>query len=143
MSLVNIKAEIKAILDALVSTNKLQVVYDYPIGQSDQYPYSVIETEGIQDDFLDSASNRVTYTFAISFFDALTEAISRSATENRLHVLCDNILHELRKKSNLTLNGDSVSLRITGVTWGYQGEATAPIRSFTIALEAEAIKSIL
>lgn len=104
MSLVNIKAEIKTMLDALVASNKLKIVYDYPVATSDDYPYSVIETESISDDFLDSVSNEVTYIFSIMFFDQLKDSDSRSTVENRLHVLCDNMLTEIRKKSNLTLN---------------------------------------
>lgn len=140
MSFDTIIPEIKALLDSLKAWTTLNEVYDYPLPSTDNFPHAVIERETRRDDFLDSVSNQVTYTFVIRLFDQDTDS---QAMEARLSTLVDDIYTELRKKTNITLNGDAVSFKISNTEWTWVEEAQFPMRLVNMFVEARSIESIV
>lgn len=91
---------IKAILDSLVSTTTLAVVYNYDAKTSDNYPYAEIIVSDASEEFLDTANNLSTKNFIIRVTDLSRDL---SNTEAKMRLLCDNIVAELRKEANETL----------------------------------------
>ena len=67
MSYYSIAEELKDILDTIVSAtnSNLAIAYDWDNQESEKYPFASLITKDATEEFLDTATNQVTYNFSI------------------------------------------------------------------------------
>ena len=91
---------LKAILDPLITTTTLTAVYNYDVKTYNTFPALSIVIWEWEETYLDTANNEANINFLIRIVDQNKDV---SSMEARMRTLVDNILVELRKKSNSTL----------------------------------------
>jgi hypothetical protein len=91
----------------LVASTKLASVYNYDVKTYNSVPCATITPLDITEISLDTATNIDTIPFRIRVVDKNKNV---SDMEARMRILADDILTELRKKTNITLNGTVVNV---------------------------------
>lgn len=133
----NIWLEIKNILNSLITTTTLTAVYNYDIKEINSFPIAKITTIDWEETVLDTANNEDNLNFKITVID---QNKSVENMETRMRLLVDNILSELRKKQNQTLNNTVCSFNMSFVWWWLDLEH--PMRVCEITLRCKTINII-
>lgn len=123
----NIWNALKTILDGLVATTKINVVYNYDKTQHSSLPAVTISPIDTTEVLFASDRNMVDINYRIRCVD---DAKGLQETENNMRSIADAILRELRL--NPDLNG-TVCLFDVNVVWGWVWDEQ-PYRSFDINL---------
>ncbi len=139
MTYISIASWLKTILETVRDAvwSKLVAVYDYDIPSaevSEWYPYACISNGDMDEGILDSADNTAVFTFVIRVKDIAKE---KTTTEARMRALCDTIMAELRKRTNLYLSGSSENTLPFNVHWSWDTGATSPHRIFEITIKVQ------
>ena len=124
-----ISSEIYDIVNWLVASTKLASVYNYEVKQYDSVPCATIQPLDSKEIVLDTASNFDTIPFLIRVVDKNSDIANMEA---RMRTLCDDIMTELRKKENITLQG-TVCWSEFSISWGWIDD-TQPMRTFEITM---------
>lgn len=122
-----ISSELYTIMNSLVATTKLASVYNYDVKTYDSVPCATITPLDITETPLDTATNLDTVPFRIRVVDKNKWVADMEA---RMRTLADDILTELRKRENITLNGSVCNMNFQ-VTWGWLDDEQ-PMRTFEI-----------
>lgn len=145
MSLVNIRAELKSIVDGIKAANNIANVYDYPITHAGSTPAVVILDDVAEEEYESTAQNQSNTHWIIRVLVEKRETQAQDSTQvTTLLTLIDALMVELRKASNATLNCDAHSLIIEEVTpteAGMQGDI--PVFFKDIRLMAQSFKTIV
>jgi len=96
-----ISNEIYTIINGLVATTKLAAVYNYDVKTYNSVPAATITPLDTTEVVLDTVTNMDTIPFRIRVVDKNKNV---ETMEARMRLLADNIIAELRKKENITLN---------------------------------------
>jgi hypothetical protein len=102
------------IVNSLVATTKLTVVYNYDTKTSDSYPYSTVSVWNWESDFYDTTNNEMISTYIVSVY---YRDKNIDTTEWYIRELVDQILTELNKKTNLTLEGTVTYMKPVWIQW--------------------------
>lgn len=133
----NIWNEIKNLLNGLIATTTLTAVYNYDIKEINSFPIAKITTMDGVETVLDTFTNQDNLIFKISVID---QNKSVEVMEARMRLLIDNILNELRKKENQTLNNTVCNFWISFV-WGWL-DLEQPMRVCEITLNCKTTNTI-
>ena len=143
MSVYDIGGKLKAILDIVKNAtgSRLAVVYDYdsPDTSDSGYPYATLTPKVVEEDSLDTATNKTLYKFLIRGVHCIKDKSTMEATMRRL---CDDILAELRKGAHQTFDGTVDRVLPFHVDWGWETANQMPSRFFEITVEVEKLFDI-
>lgn len=134
MGYYSIGQKLKTVLDTVKNAvgSGLAAVYEYDIQTSDEKPFACIITSGATEEMLDTQTNQTVYNYKIRVID--TDK-NKSTLENNMRQLCDDILAELRKEANETLQGEAVRFLPFTVEWTWSGSQDTFSRIFEINIE--------
>jgi hypothetical protein len=135
MSFYAIGQSLKSVLNTVQSapSSRLAVVYDYDSPETGTgYPYATLTPKGAEEESLDTATNQTLYSFVIRCQDVQKDKSTMEATMRRL---CDDILAELRKASNITFGGSVDRVLPFTVSWGWDTANQIPSRFFEIEVQ--------
>jgi len=140
MSYTSIASALVTILNWVrdAGSSKLADVYDYdaPTPDSwDGYPFACLVNGDLDEEILDTTDNKATYNFIIRVKDLAGE--NKSTTESRMRSLCDSIMVELRKYTNLYLSNTVDNVLPFNVKWWWDTANGVPIRVFEISIKAQ------
>jgi len=96
-----ISNELYTIINSLVATTKLASVYNYDVKTYDSVPCATITPLDTVETVLDTITNQDIVPFRIRIVDKNKDIANMEA---RMRTLADEVLAELRKKTNITLN---------------------------------------
>jgi len=133
-----ISNELYTIINSLVATTKLASVYNYDVKTYNSVPCATITPLDIVEIPLDTVTNMDTVPFRIRVVD---KNKSVESMEARMRTLADELLAELRKRENITLNWTVCNINF-GVTWGWLDDQQ-PMRTFDIICTCTATNSII
>lgn len=133
-----ISNEIYTIINWLVATTKLAQVFNYDVKTYDKVPCATITPLEATEIPLDTANNTDTVPFRIRVVD---KNKTISSMEARMRTLCDEILAELRKRENITLNWTVCNTNFS-VTWWWLDDEQ-PMRTFDIIVTCTVTNSII
>lgn len=133
-----ISNEIYTIINWLVASTKLAQVFNYDVKTYDKVPCATITPLEATEIPLDTANNTDTVPFRIRVVD---KNKSISSMEARMRTLCDDLLAELRKRENITLNW-TVCNTTFSVTWWWLDDEQ-PMRTFDIIVTCTVTNSII
>ncbi len=119
------------IVNGLVASTTLAIVYNYDVKEITKYPCASISVKDGDEEELDTKNNLLRTRYLIRVQD---QNVSVATMEARMRTLCDSILAELRKKANQTITGNSVRILPFAVTWGWF-DGQLPTRMFEISVE--------
>lgn len=140
-TLSDINTEIYNLLDGLTGTSQpLSAAYAYPNPKSPSYPYAFPVWLGGNEEFLTNNKNKSSYSFVVRIV-ILDEA--DQDTYNQLLDAADDVLTELRKSDNITLNGKAVKMAVSPnieVNWTAEGQTK--IIAIDIELTVETLSSV-
>lgn len=139
MSYISIATALTTILQGVrdAGSSKLADVYDYDAttpDSGDGYPFACLVNGDMDEEILDSRDNTATYNYIIRVKDIATD---KSATEARMRALCDTIMVELRKYTNLYLGSTVDNVLPFNVKWGWDTGNSVPLRFFEITIKAQ------
>lgn len=104
------------------------------------WPYAQIIVKSSEERPLDTISNTGAYTFIVrvsSYHE------NRDVLETTMLTLADQIMGEVRKEINETLDGVATKFFTFNIAWGFEsGNGTAPIRYFDLEIMVETIHDI-
>jgi len=133
-----ISNELYTIINSLVATTKLASVYNYDVKTYDSVPCATITPLDTVETVLDTITNQDIVPFRIRIVDKNKDIANMEA---RMRTLADEVLAELRKKTNITLNWATLNMTFT-VTWGWLDDEQ-PMRTFEIICNCTAINTII
>lgn len=138
MTYISIASALKSILTTVKGAvwSKLAEVYDYDMPSPEDatgYPYACISNGEMHEEILDTVDNLATYTFLLRVIDIAND---REATEANMRGLADDIMAELRKKTNLYLWGAYNILPFT-LSWKWESGSSTPIRVCEITVQVQ------
>lgn len=84
-------------------------------------------------DFFDTNENELVSTYRISVINQNTDIVN---SEPVMRELADQIILELNKKTNVTLSGSVVYMKVTNIAWGWS-ETNESIRICDIIIEVK------
>ena len=125
------------IINWLVASTTLNVVYNYDSKWSDTFPYATISTVDWEEIYLDNLVNKTNLKFIVRVYD---QNKSISTMEARMRLLIDNIMIELRKKGNCTL-WDIVESMTFNLNWWWQ-DMEQPVRVCEITCNIQMVNNI-
>jgi hypothetical protein len=128
---------IKTILDGLIASTTLASVYNYDVKTYESFPCATITPIDWEEIFLDTSSNVDNFVIKIRVVDQNRDI---SWMEARMRLLADNILSELRKKSNCTLWWIIEKIDFS-ITWGWI-DNEQPMRVFEIFCRTQSVNNI-
>jgi len=132
-----ISNELYTLINWLVATTKLASVYNYDVKTYNSVPCATITPLDIKETPLDQATNIDEVPFRIRVVDKNKDVANMEA---RMRTLADEILTELRKRENITLNWTVCNVNFW-VTWGWLDDQQ-PMRTFEIICTCTAINTI-
>ena len=143
MSIVTLQTRIKALIDGIKVASGIAATFAYEPTSVDSTPaVSIVVDDGGNDLYSTSNQTNLTVPFLIR---VMVEKTTDDATQTALLLgIVDDILDELRKKSNQTLSGDAHSMQVTGfspIVSAQKGNTN--VYYVDIAVEAKTLKSIL
>jgi len=104
MSLTNIRSQLKTVITNLVSSTQIAIVYDYYEPNVSGYPAVVFDISSNTDSFFTNKENMIKTVFtAYIIVEIPNDGINDA--KNKLDIVTDALITELRKESNLTLGG--------------------------------------
>ena len=133
-----ISNEIYTIINWLVASTKLAQVFNYDVKTYDKVPCATITPLEATEIPLDTANNTDTVPFRIRVVDKNKSIVTMEA---RMRTLCDDLLAELRKRENITLNW-TVCNTTFSVTWWWLDDEQ-PMRTFDIIVTCTVTNSII
>ena len=133
-----ISNEIYTIINSLVATTKLAAVYNYDVKTYDNVPVATITPLDTAETVLDTVTNMDVIPFRVRVVDKNKNV---ATMESRMRTLADEIIAELRKKENITLNG-SVCNMTFWITWGWMDDQQ-PMRTFEIVCTVTTTNTII
>jgi ABC-type enterochelin transport system ATPase subunit len=89
------------IVNGLVASTTLAIVYNYDVKEITKYPCAIISVKDGDEEELDTKNNLLKTRYIIRVQD---QNVSVATMEARMRTLCDSILAELRKKANQTIS---------------------------------------
>lgn len=121
------------------SSSYLSEVFAYDPWFTDDsgFPYACLITKGATEDNLDTAYNQITYTYIIRICDANKD---KSTMETTIRAVADDMLAELRKRSNMLLWGVVDRVLPFEVSFGFTNDT--PMRYVDIQIQLLANKAI-
>jgi len=125
------------IINGLVASTTLNVVYNYDVKWNDTFPYATISTADWEEIYLDNLVNKTNLKFIIRVYD---QNKSIATMEARMRLLIDNIMIELRKKGNCTL-WDIVESMTFNLNWWWQ-DMEMPVRVCEITCNIQMVNNI-
>jgi hypothetical protein len=140
MSYKAIKDELETLLTGIEASTDLNETFRYPKPVSDEYPYAQILTGPANEILMDTGTNETVYVIDIVVSDSNKD---RSVMEERMEVIIDAILAELRKKVNCTLSGITMGGTTYAVVWGFAYDKTTPLRQATITCNFRVASNLL
>jgi hypothetical protein len=135
MSFHAIGQQLKAVLDTVQAApgSRLAQVFDYAVPDAGTgYPYATVSPKQSQEESLDTAFNLASYKFTIR---AVSVDKDKSAMEQTMRKLADDILAELRKRSHQTFDGTVDRVLPFTLSWGYESADGVPSRFFELEVE--------
>ena len=133
-----ISSKLYDIVNWLVATTKLASVYNYEVKTYDSVPSATITPLDTIETVLDTVNNQDDISFRIRVVD---KNKSVALMEARMRTLCDAIIAELRKKTNITLGGTICNMTFN-ITWGWLDDEQ-PMRTFEIICNTTSINTII
>jgi hypothetical protein len=121
------------ILNALVATTKLTDVYNYDVKQVDSYPFAKVSVMDGDSDFFDTTENEMISNYRVSIIHQ-NRAIE--TIEPVMRELVDEVLLELNQKTNITLSGTVVYMKVSNIAWGWS-ELNETVRICDIFIEVK------
>ena len=145
MSLVSIRAAIKALLDGIKAANNVTTVYDYPVTNVAETPTIVLlDAEG-SEDYESTAQNQSNLRWVVRVVVEKQETQAADSTAvTTLLTIMDAVMVELRKKSNHTLSDNAHSFIIENVDpteAGMQGDV--PVFYKDVRLITQSFKTVV
>lgn len=104
LNLQNIRAQLKVVMSQLVTDAKVSVIYDYYEPNLSGYPAIIFDITNNADSFLTNTENLVRITFS-AYVIVEIKSDGQNEAKNILDDVTDSLIIELRKDSNLSLNG--------------------------------------
>ena len=133
-----ISNEIYTIINGLVATTKLAAVYNYDVKTYNSVPAATITPLDTTEVVLDTVTNMDTIPFRIRVVDKNKNV---ETMEARMRLLADNIIAELRKKENITLNWTACNMTFW-IVWGWLDDQQ-PMRTFDITCTVTTTNTII
>jgi hypothetical protein len=133
----NIWTEIYNIIYWLIDTTTLSAVYNYDVKTYNSFPTATIWVIEWEEIFLDTGNNSDNLIFKIKVVD---QNKNIDTMEARMRLLADNILWELRKRENQTLNNTVCKITFS-INWGWIDDEQ-PMRVFEILCRTTSINLI-
>jgi len=141
MSFVNIRSELKSIIDAIKVAAGIATVYNYPPTTVGNTPAVAILDGRSDDSYGDTARNMVETQFIVR---TMVEKTTDDSTQmTALLTVVDALLVELRKNTNATLNCQSHSILITSEPSDVASIGDVNVFYKDIVVTAQSLKTVV
>ena len=129
--------KLEIILNWIVASTTLNIVYNYDIKTAESFPYATISVMDGEEIYLDNLVNLTNLKYIIRVYD---QNKSIALMEARMRLLIDNIMIELRKKGNCTLWDIAESMTFN-LNWWWQ-DMEMPVRVCEITCNIQMVNNI-